>query len=144
MNNYRVRAFVDRVQAERFVQALSPEHAMLGFSKIQLNGETLDRYPIELAMVHAVTFDEDGPKFHDQSGMVSDKWARCSYSEACSFYTKQSNAEHERQIGENMDSLEIIKVLSEVEGPCSVHEGMLWLEDGTSINLTDAAKSRTV
>lgn len=45
-------------------------------------------------------------------------------------------------MNKKMDSLEILNVLSKVEGPCSVHEGMLWLEDGTSIDLNEAAKSR--
>lgn len=39
------------------------------------------------------------------------------------------------------DTLNIIKTLSEVEGPCSVHEAMLWLEDGTSFDLSKAAKT---
>lgn len=41
-----------------------------------------------------------------------------------------------------MDTLEIIKTLADVDGPCSVHQGVLWLEDGTSIDLSQAAKSR--
>jgi hypothetical protein len=43
----------------------------------------------------------------------------------------------------NVDTLKIIKTLSEVEGPCSVHNGMLWLEDGTSIDLSKAAKNKS-
>ena len=43
---------------------------------------------------------------------------------------------------EKMDSLDILGALAEVEGPCSVHEGMLWLEDGTTFDLTVVAKSR--
>ena len=41
-----------------------------------------------------------------------------------------------------MDTLEIIKTLADVDGPCSVHQGVLWLEDGTSIDLSQAAKRR--
>ena len=42
-----------------------------------------------------------------------------------------------------VDSLNIIKTLAEVEGPCSVNSGVIWLEDGTSLDLSKAAKSKS-
>lgn len=44
--------------------------------------------------------------------------------------------------GKKMDSLDILGTLAQVEGPCSVNSGLLWLEDGTTLDLNGAAKSR--
>jgi hypothetical protein len=101
MHNFRVRAIVDGVPTEWMVLARGAEEAVVNFSRIDpMDGSPIfGELPIELAMVHAVTFEEDGPKFHEHTGMVSDKWARCSFKEACSFYEVQPRVEQELYVG---------------------------------------------
>lgn len=85
MKNYRIRAFVDGQPEERIIQGQNHEHAMQIFSKID------DNLPISLAMIHRISFEENGPKFHDVTSDMSERWDLCSYEEACSFYRIEEN-----------------------------------------------------
>lgn len=42
---------------------------------------------------------------------------------------------------EKMDCFAIMEALANVEGPCTMSDGLLWLEDGTTLDIQGAAKN---
>lgn len=90
--HYRVRALVDSSAEEVFVSASCVHEAMLEFSKTSTGsfaGEVFGDFGIDVAMVHKVTFAEDGPVFEDVTHQLSNKWARTNFDQCMLYYKRE-------------------------------------------------------
>lgn len=85
---YRVRALVDSSAEEFIVLGKNLEAAMVVFENIEVpnSDDTFGSFGIDVAMVHRITFGETGPVFEDVTHLLSDRWARTSFTQTFSFY----------------------------------------------------------
>ena len=85
-NFYSVRALVDGVAEEKVVLGKNVNDAAENFAQILDEDEVAFKtHPIEIAMVHKITFGFHEPNFIDVTYQLSWEWRRCSYLAALSF-----------------------------------------------------------
>ena len=87
---YRVRALVDCSRETAICLASDVDAALETFEKLIASdtGEPFGSYGIDVAMVHQISFGEEGPVFEDVTYQLSDKWARTTFQQALGFYPK--------------------------------------------------------
>lgn len=85
---YRIRAFVDAIEEEAVCFGATASEAIDAFKRLSARdtGCAFEEYPIEIAMVHRVSFGESGPVFEDASHEVPTNWNRATFHDVLKFY----------------------------------------------------------
>jgi len=85
---YRIRAFVDGIEEETVCSGVDVAQALDAFKRLPARdtGCAFETYPIEIAMVHRVSFGESGPVFEDASHQIPSDWSRAAFHDALKFY----------------------------------------------------------
>ena len=83
---YCVRAFVDGEPQTKVVQGSNADEALQNFAEVKDEDKTqFSEHPIEVAMVHKITFGFYDQIYKDVTYSINSSWRRASYTQCLSF-----------------------------------------------------------